>query len=72
MKLWIFTTDLTECTEVKTESAYVCGGIRIHTLTQCIIFITFMSFMVKCICLFFVFFRAFRGKSVFCTMYLKA
>jgi len=31
----------------KQQSAYVCGGIRIQTLTQCIIFISFMNFMVK-------------------------
>ena len=47
----MFTTECTEDTEVKTESAYVCGGIRIQTLTQSIIFISFMNFMVKCIAL---------------------
>ena len=41
---YMFTT---EDTEVKTKSAYVCGDIRIQTLTQCIIFISFMYFMVR-------------------------
>ena len=34
-------------TEVKTESVFVCGCRRIQTLTQCIIFIAFMNFMVR-------------------------
>ena len=43
----IFTTEFTEDTEVKTESANCSGDSRNNSLTQCIIFISFMNFMVK-------------------------
>ena len=33
--------------EGKTESVFLCVCRRIQTLTQCIIFISFMSFMVR-------------------------
>ena len=43
----IFTTEFTEDTEVKTELANYGGNSRNNSLTQCIIFISFMNFMVK-------------------------
>ena len=43
----IFTTEFTEDTEVKTESANCSGDSHNNSLTQCIIFISFMNFMVK-------------------------
>ena len=43
----IFTTEFTEDTEVKRSQRIAAGDSRNNSLTQCIIFISFMNFMVK-------------------------
>ena len=60
MKTWGCLARRHKGTEVKPESANERGSIRIHSLTICIIFITFMFFMVK-MYLFFVSFCVFCG-----------